>query len=114
MADPFDVHRNPGRNRRDAPFVVVGRSDRFGDFARRVVVPLLDVAEFGRGDRYFGRHFGIDGRAVGLDPLQIAHVPRDALGDAVASLAEEAARVVEAMRRPDWHRLGAPLMTPQT
>jgi toxin CcdB len=55
------------------------------------------VAEFGRSDSHFGPHFVIDGRAVVLDPLQIAHVPRDALGDPVASLADNAARIFEAM-----------------
>ena len=97
MPDQFDVHRNPGKNRRDIPFVVVVQSNRFRDFTRRVVVPLLAVGEFGRSDSHFGPHFVIDGRAVVLDPLQIANIPRDALGDPVASLADEAARIVEAM-----------------
>ena len=97
IADQFSVHRNPGRNRRVIPFVVVVQSNRFRGSTRRVVVPLIAVEEFGKIDSDVGPRFVIDGEAVVLDPLQITNVPRDVLGPPVTSLAEEDARIINAL-----------------
>lgn len=97
MPDQLSVHRNPGRNRRVIPFVVVVQSNRFRDSARRVVVPLLSAREFGLADSDIGPHFVIDGQDVVLDPRQITHVPRDVLGASVASLASEDTRIIYAL-----------------
>lgn len=87
----FDVHRNPGRNRAAIPFVVVVQSSRFEAHARRLVAPLL--AESGpRAAHYpsLAPRFEIGGQRVVLDPLQLQTVPREVLGPALASLAEDA------------------------
>ena len=97
MADQLSVHRNPGRNHRVTPFVVVVQSNRFKDSARRVIVPLVAAEEFGLADTDVGPRFVIEGRAVVLAPLQITNVPRDVLGPAVGSLAEEDARVINSL-----------------
>lgn len=87
----FDVHRNPGRNRAAIPFVVVVQSQRFDGYARRLVVPLL-AASVAEAKRYpdIAPRFRILGAEVVLDPLQLQSVPRTALGEAVASLSDEA------------------------
>lgn len=97
MPDQLSVHRNPGRNQRVVPFVVVVQSNRFRGSARRVVAPLVDAQAFGQPDSDVGPHFVVEGWRVVLDPLQIANVPRDVLGPAVASLADEDTRVINAM-----------------
>jgi toxin CcdB len=97
MLDPFDVHRNPGRNQHAVPFVVVVQSKRFRGSARRVVVPLVAAEAFGQADSDFGPHFVIEGQSVVLDPLQIANIPRDSLGPPVMSLAVEDGRIINAI-----------------
>jgi toxin CcdB len=48
-----DQLRNPGRNRRAVPFVVVVQSSRFRLSVRRVVVPLVAAEAFGQADSDF-------------------------------------------------------------
>jgi toxin CcdB len=97
MPNQLSVHRNPGRNHRVIPFVVVVQSNRFRGAARRVVVPLVDAQAFGQADSDVGPHFVVDDRRVVLDPLQVTNVPGDLLGPAVASLADEDTRIINAM-----------------
>ena len=95
--EQLSVHKNPGRNGKAIPFVVVVQSNRFRDTATRVVVPLIDAEVFGSADSDVGPHFVIDNREVVFAPLQIAHVPRNSLGPSVASLAAEDGRIVNAL-----------------
>lgn len=95
--DQLSVHKNPGRNRKTIPFVVVVQSNRFRDTATRVVVPLIDAKIFGSADSDVGPHFIVDGQEVVFAPLQIAHVPRHVLGPSVASLTAEDGRIVNAL-----------------
>jgi toxin CcdB len=97
MPDQLDVHRNPGRNRRVVPFVVVVQSNRFRASGRRVVVPLVAAEAFGQPESDFGPHFVVENLRVVLDPLQITNVPRDVLGAPVMSLAGEDTRIINAM-----------------
>jgi toxin CcdB len=97
MTDRLSVHRNPGRNNRVVPFVVVVQSNRFRSAPRRIVVPLVAAEEFGRADSDVGPHFMIGDKEVVLAPLQIAHIPFDVLGPSVASLASEDTRIMRAL-----------------
>lgn len=97
MSDQFSVHRNPGRNKRAVPFVVVVQSNRFRSAPRRVIVPLFSAEEFGQADSDVGPHFVIENTEVVLAPLQITHVPRTVLGPSVGSLAEDDARIINAL-----------------
>jgi toxin CcdB len=97
MPDQPSVHRNPGRNNRVIPFVVVVQSNRFRTAARWVVVPLVTAEAFGQADSDFGPHFIIDTQQVVLGPLQITNLPRDVRGPPVLSLANEDARIINAM-----------------
>jgi toxin CcdB len=54
MTDQLSVHRNPGRNKRSIPFVVVVQSNRFRSAPRRVIVPLLLAEELGQPDSNVG------------------------------------------------------------
>ncbi|HEY4254632.1 MAG TPA: CcdB family protein [Roseomonas sp.] len=96
----FDVHRNPGRNRIAVPFVVVVQSRCFDGHARRLVAPLLATGMAGSASfPELVPRFHIEGQDVVLDPLQLQTVPRDQLGPAIASLAEDAAasRIIAAI-----------------
>ncbi len=97
MTDQLSVHRNPGRNRRAMPFVVVVQCDRFRNAPRRVIVPLMAAEEFGLADNDVGPHFIIENKEVVLAPLQITHVPENVLGPSVGSLASEDTRLIRAL-----------------
>jgi toxin CcdB len=97
MPGRLSVHRNPGRNQRAVPFVVVVQSDRFRNAPRRVVIPLVAAEEFGRADSEVGPHLMIGDQEVVLAPLQITNIPHDSLGPPVASLAGEGIRVIRAL-----------------
>jgi toxin CcdB len=96
----FDVHRNPGRARREIPYVVVLQSAWFDGHPRRLVAPLL-LVNAGRilGLATHMPRFDIEGNAVLLDPLQCQAVARTLLGPPIASLADDdsAARIIAAM-----------------
>ena len=62
-----------------------------------MIVPLLLAEEFGQADSDIGPHFVIENTEVVLAPLQIAHVPRTALGPSVGSLLEEDTRIITAL-----------------
>lgn len=94
----FDVHRNTGQNRDNIPFVVVVQSSIFDDYRRRVVVPLVKKSLLDRIDHpRFNPTFLVDNTAVVLHPLETASVPREKLGAQVASLADEADRIIGAL-----------------
>jgi toxin CcdB len=97
MADQLSVHRNPGRNHKVIPFVVVVQSNRFRNSARRVIVPLVAAEEFGLADSDIGPHFVIGDREVVLAPLQITNIPSNVLGPPLMSLASEDSRIVNAL-----------------
>jgi toxin CcdB len=97
MPDQLSVHRNPGRNHRVIPFVVVVQCNRFRTSVRRVVVPLIAADEFGLADSDVGPHFQVAGCRVVLAPLQITNVPNGALGPSVASLVSEESRIINAL-----------------
>jgi toxin CcdB len=97
MPDQLDVHRNPGRNHRAIPFVVVVQSNRFRASSRRVIVPLVAAEAFGQADSDFGPHFVIEDQRVVLDPLQITNLPRDILGPPIQSLADDDGRIINAL-----------------
>ncbi|MBS0639312.1 MAG: CcdB family protein [Acetobacteraceae bacterium] len=96
-ADQLSVHDNSGRNRRAFPFAVIAQSNRFRASTRRVVVPLLDAAEFRISDSDVDPHFVIGGCEVVLDLRQVTNIPLDLPGRSVASLAAEDVRVDNAL-----------------
>ena len=97
MPDQFDVHRKPGARNPAMPYVVVIQSNRFRASSQRVVVPLMDALRFKVADGDVAPHFLVEGRDVVLDSLRITNAPVRELGEAVASLAEHDARIVNAL-----------------
>ena len=97
----FDVHRNTGRNRTAIPYVVVVQSSWFEKSRRRVVVPLVLVDELRKSTNLpasaLNPVFTVEGAQVVLNPLEIVSVPTEALGDRVASLAEESDLIIAAL-----------------
>ena len=94
----FDVHRNGGKQRDSIPYVVVVQSSIFDAYDRRVVVPLVRVAELiAAGHPRLNPRFKIHDVTVALHPLQIVSVPKRTLGEPVESLAAESERIVAAL-----------------
>lgn len=94
----FDVHRNPGKNRENIPFVVTVQSAVFDGYRRRVVMPLVKKSQFGtvRHAR-LNPSFTVKGVRVVLHPLEIVSVPRDTLGRRIASLEAHGAEIIDAI-----------------
>src|SRR4051794_4913312 len=86
----FDVHRSPGPIRA-VPYVVVIQSRSLDNLPTRVIVPLADASEFSRALPQATPTFTIEGRKVMLLAWQIQTVRATALGQPVASLADDAA-----------------------
>lgn len=97
MADQFDVHPKPGVKNPAMPFVLIVQSNRFRASSQRVVIPLMDANSFRFPESDVAPHFRVQRREVVLDPLRITNVPLRVLGDAIASLADDAARIIGAL-----------------
>lgn len=96
----FDVHRNLGRSRSRYPFLVVVQSGLLDRWERRVVVPLSIVESDGPvPDALLNPMLTVDGVRCLVAAQEIGNVPRDALGEVVVNLRDEAETVIGAI---DW------------
>lgn len=94
----FNVHRNPRRHRDTIPFVVIVQSSLYGEYRRRVVVPLVDKSSIGKvTNPRLNPTFRIKGQSVVLHPLEIVSVANENLGEFVQSLEEEGDAIVTAL-----------------
>jgi toxin CcdB len=94
----FDVHRNIGPSRAAIPYVVIVQSRRHDSYRRRVVIPLLLRSELPAiAEPALTPVFDIEGRIVILNPLEIASVATDRLGEMVTTLAPDSDRIVRAI-----------------
>lgn len=93
----FDVHRNPGPQRKVIPYVVIVQSRRFDLARRRVVVPLVLHSAGPDPEPRLNPVFEVEGTKVVLNPLQIVSVAVDRLGDLVGSLNTDGDRVIAAI-----------------
>jgi toxin CcdB len=94
----FDVHRNPGRNRDNIPFVVLVQSSLYNEYRRRVVVPLVNKSSIGKvTNPRLNPGFRIKGHSVVLHPLEIVSVANENLGEFVQSLDEEGDAIIAAL-----------------
>lgn len=94
----FDVHRNTGRHRDAIPYVVIVQSAQYDAYRRRVVVPLVRKSSLGKiGVPRFNPTFKIGAVNVVLHPLEIVSIATEQLGDFVTSLADEGARITDAL-----------------
>ncbi|WP_452006601.1 CcdB family protein [Azospirillum largimobile] len=93
----FDVHRNRTAARSGIPYLVIVESQRFDASARRVIAPLLLAGKVQSTEPSLTPLFVIEGHDVILNPLQLASVPADQLGENVCSLAEDSDRIIAAI-----------------
>ncbi len=93
----FDVHRNLGAHRHDIPFVVIVQSQRLDGYRRRVVIPLVLASSVPAAEPNLNPSFHVDAVEVVLHPLEIVSIAVDRLGERVASLADEADRIIAAI-----------------
>jgi toxin CcdB len=93
----FHVHWNRTATRSGIPYLVIVQSQRFDASARRVVVPLLLADKVQSTEPSLTPLFVIEGHDVILNPLQLASVPADQLGEKVCSLADDSDRIIAAI-----------------
>jgi len=93
----FDVHRNRTATRSGIPYLAIVQSQRFDASARRVIVPLLLADKVQSTEPSLTPLFMIEGQNVILNPLQLASVPADQLGEKVCSLADDSDRIIAAI-----------------
>ena len=95
----FDVYRNPNpRTRKAVPYLLDVQVDLLRDAVRRVIVPLIPTGGF-TPIREINPVFEVEGTPVVMSTLEMASVPREVLGEWVASLSSERSRIVGAI---DW------------
>ena len=101
MTAQFDVYRNTGNNRTAIPYVEVVQSSCFEKSRQRVVVPLVSSDELNKTTRLpvsaLNPVFTVEGVKVILNPLEIVSIPLEALGERVASLADENDAIIAAL-----------------
>ncbi|MDO5693997.1 MAG: CcdB family protein [Pseudomonadota bacterium] len=97
----FDVHAYRGPRRADVAYVVVVQSALYDNYRRRVVVPLLKRSTLSTGTQVAGTRlnpvFQIGDQHVVLNPLETVSMDVAALGDKIASLAEEGQCITDAL-----------------
>lgn len=94
----FDVYRNRGQTRDNAPFFVTIQSALYDGYERRVVVPLIRKSSLDKIiSPLLNPTFVIDGIPVVLNPLETFPIPKDKLGKFVHSLSDEGDRIVDAL-----------------
>ncbi|CAO3357050.1 plasmid maintenance protein CcdB [Azospirillum melinis] len=93
----FDVHRNRTAARSGIPYLVIVQSQRFDASGRRVIAPLLPADRVESTDPSLTPKFLIEGKAVILNPIQLASVPTDQLGEKVCCLASDSDRIIAAI-----------------
>ena len=97
----FDVHAYRGARRSDVAYVVVVQSALYDGYRRRVVVPLLKRTALPAVTEVVGTRlnpvFQIGDEQVVLNPLETVSMDLAALGDKVASLADEGQTIADAL-----------------
>lgn len=93
----FDVHRNRTAARSGIPYVVIVQSQRFDASNRRVIAPLLLTDKVQNTEPSLTPRFTIEGRIVILNPLQLASVSTEQLGEKIGSLADDSDRIIAAI-----------------
>ncbi|MBP2300640.1 CcdB family protein [Azospirillum picis] len=93
----LDVHRNRTAARSGISYLVIVQSQRFDASSRRVIVPLLPADTLRATEPSLTPHFSIEGRTVILNPLQLASVPAEHLGEKVCCLADDSDRIIAAI-----------------
>lgn len=93
----FDVHRNLGREREAAPYLLVVQSARFDRSAGRVVIPLFRAELMRQSDPHFNVRFTVEATSVVMDPLQILTVPAARMSQVVTNLTAEGDRIIRAL-----------------
>lgn len=94
----FDVHRNTGRNKGIIPYVVIVQSSYYDKAKRRVVVPLVAGAALDKLPASpINPQFLVESQPVVLNPLEIVSMPLEALGEKVATLADDSDAIIAAL-----------------
>ena len=97
----FDVYKNPGKNQTAVPWVLDVQSTHLDALATRIVVPLRRRDAFPQISLPADLIpvFTIHGIACMLDSPQLAAIPKSALKQSVANLAEHQTEITASLDR---------------
>lgn len=90
-------HNANPQTRAAVPFLLNVQSDLIDRAATCVVVPLIPLARAATPATRLMPEFEVDGARMVMDTLQLAGVPRKALGKPVADLSTERAAILAAL-----------------
>ena len=94
----FEVRENLNRaTRARVPYLLELQANMLSPLDTRLVAPLLPAAEFGPAAARLNPAFRVGNRNFVMDTALMAGVPRKLLGAKVASLAERAAEILDAV-----------------
>lgn len=95
----FDVYRNPNpATRARVPFLLDVQAELLASLATRLVVPLCKPEILGRKPaERLNPQFEVEGRTVVMLTPELAGIPRKALGERVASLADQRSSIIAAL-----------------
>ena len=94
----FDIHANANpRTRATVPYLLDVQSDLLTPLATRVVIPLLRVDSSSQPVEKLNPVVEHDGQKLMLSTAEMAGVPLSALGERIASLAEDRDQITAAV-----------------
>ena len=94
----YDVFRNPNpRTRAHSPYLLDVQADALAGLRSRVIVPLSPKDEAPTSPRTLYPLLPVEGREMVLLTPLVASVPMSAIGERVASLADEGPSILAAL-----------------
>jgi toxin CcdB len=95
----FDVYRNPNpATRARVPFLLDVQAELLVSLATRLVVPLCKPEVLGgKSAERLNPQFEVEGRTLIMLTPELAGIPRKALGERVATLADQRSIIIAAL-----------------
>lgn len=94
----FDVHLNPNEATRESvPLLLDVQCDLLSELSTRVVIPLMNPAEFGRPAEQLNPRVTVNGQTVVLSTAELAGVPVRAIGEPIGSLVDQRDDIIRAL-----------------
>ena len=94
----FTVHRNAdARSRKRVPYLLTVQSDLIESAGTCVVVPLITLERAGTPVSRLMPQLPVGDEMMVMDTLQLAAIPRAALGVAVADLSQQRSTIMAAL-----------------
>jgi toxin CcdB len=94
----FDVYENLSEETSNAiPYLIDLQSDLLDNLVTRVVAPLVKATSIGKPILHLNPRFEIEGVTVVMSTVELAGVPKSALGKRVDTLKEQRSEIIAAL-----------------